>query len=301
MGFLHNMRSIPSCEVCRKPARFWAAISGYDHLRCEACGHLFVSPRPTQEALDAFYKGGAYYDKAEAEQARLLHEASQRLDRLRDLRDRFGLESRLLDVGCATGYFIKQAAAEGWQVLGVDRSAELARRARQYAGTEVIDCILEESELDSGPFPVVTAWEVLEHALDPRAFFAALARNVSTGGLIALSTPLANGIPARFLGVRFPMLTPPEHLSLFTRRSINSLASEYGFEEISYRSFSNLNYQSLASGFSRLIVGKNLSEIPTPVRLGCELAGLACAWIPAIVDRLGWGTEMEVVFRRKPQ
>lgn len=244
---------------------------------------------------------GKYYGKAEAEQDRLLREASQRIRKLDYLSTHLGLARRILDVGCASGYFIKQAFGKGWQVLGVDRSEELARRAREYAGTEVIGATLEESELVGSPFPVVSAWEVIEHTPDPRAFFAALARNVTFGGLLALSTPLANGIPARVLGEKFPMLTPPEHLSLFTRRSINLLASEFGFEEVSYRSFSNLGPTSLSSGFAKLLFRRNITELSGMSRLGCGFAGLALAWVPMIVDLAGWGSEMEIIFQRKTQ
>jgi hypothetical protein len=141
----------------------------------------------------------------------------------------------------------------------------------------------------------------VEHTIDPRAFFSALARNVAAGGLLALSTPLANGVPARLLGARFPMLTPPEHLSIFTRKSINLLASEFGFKEVSYRSFSNLGPKSLASGLARFLFGKGIDEVSGIPRSICQAAGLSLGWAPRVVDSAGWGTEMEIIFRHSEQ
>lgn len=243
---------------------------------------------------------GQYYDTAETERERLLREASQRLRRLDHMSSRFGLARRILDVGCASGYFVKQASDQGWQATGLDRSTELTKRAREYSGAEVLCGILEDIGLvDGGPYPIVTAWEVLEHTIDPRAFFAALVRNVTAGGLIALSTPLANGVPALVLGDRFPMLTPPEHLSLFTRRSLNLLAGEFGCEEVSYRSFSNLGAKSLASGMTKLLGRAGLGEGSRIAGYSSGAVGYALAWLPRMVDLAGWGTEMETVFRRK--
>jgi hypothetical protein len=279
------MRQGVACEICETEAQFWASIDAYDHYRCGNCGHLFVSPRPFQEELDACYLEGHYYDKAETERDRLVREASQRVMRLEHLSVRFGLPRRLLDVGCASGYFM--------------RSDELVKRAREYSGAEVLSGLLEQIELVNSPFPIVTTWEVVEHTIDPRAFFAALSRNVALGGLLALSTPLANGIPARLLGTKFPMLTPPQHLSLFTRRSINLLASEFGFREVSYRSFSNLVPKSLASGLSKLLFRKNIEELSGLGRSVCGAAAVAVAWAPIAIDWAGWGTEMEIVFRRE--
>src|SRR5262249_28306807 len=261
------------------------------------CCHLFVHPKPSQHDLDAFYFNGEYYDKAEAELDRLLREASQRLSKLKRLCIRFGLSRRILDVGCASGHFMKQALATGWHTTGVERSVDTAKRARQWSGAQVISGRLEEIDLPEGPFPIVTAWEVVEHTIDPRAFFSALARCVAKGGLLALSTPLANGVPAKLLGTRFPMLTPPEHLSLFTRNSINVLASEFGFKEISYRSFSNLGPKSLASGLARFLFGKSIDELSGIPRSICRAAGLSLGWAPRVVDSAGWGTEMEIIFR----
>jgi SAM-dependent methyltransferase len=219
--------------------------------------------------------------------------------RLEHLIVRFGLSKRVLDVGCASGYFIGQAARDGWQATGVDRSYELVKKAREYSGAEVLSGLLEQIELVNSPFPIVTAWEVVEHAINPRVFFAALSRHVTPGGLLALSTPLANGVPARLLGTKFPMLIPPQHLSLFTRRSINLLASEFGLKEVSYRSFSNLGPKSLASGFAKLLLRRNLEAVSSIGRSLCGVAGVALAWGPKVVDSAGWGTEMEVVFRRE--
>src|SRR5262245_23832860 len=99
------MRSNVPCEICEAQAGYWATINHYHHYKCHRCGQLFVSPRPSQQELDVCYQDGAYYGTAQAQEARLLKEASQRLTRLDLLCSRFGLEKRILDVGCATGYF----------------------------------------------------------------------------------------------------------------------------------------------------------------------------------------------------
>jgi SAM-dependent methyltransferase len=287
------------CEICVGAARFWREIAGYRHYRCAACGHLQVFPRPSQDELDAFYQKGEYYDGADLQQERLARDARARLGLLEQLAATLGLGRRVLDIGCATGIFLSAAASRGWDAHGVERSEKMAQRARSVAGGKVSVGILESMAVPGAPYPVVTAWEVVEHALDPRSFFRALASNVGSGGLLAVSTPLSNGLPARVLGARYPMLMPPEHLSLFTRRSLGKLAEDFGFDEVDYRSFSNLNAGSLASGLCRLLTGKRLENAGQVARSACLAAGFAGAWLPAVVDALGYGTEMQVVFRKR--
>jgi 2-polyprenyl-3-methyl-5-hydroxy-6-metoxy-1,4-benzoquinol methylase len=292
------MRVTVDCEVCRHRAEFWISKHGYRHYRCIGCGHVFVSPQPSQAELDKFYESETYYDKAETQRDRLVREAQKRVAKLDQLRKRYGLSKQLLDVGCASGYFLQQASTNGWNVTGLDRSESLAKQARQRSDAPVFTGLLEQAQLDQGSYSVVTAWEVLEHTIDPHSFFQALARHVAKGGLLVLSTPLANGIPARILGPNFPMLIPPEHLRLFTRKSLNILAAQFGFEEVGYNSFSNLESQSLASGLVRLSLHCRLEEVSEQVRALYRLAGIMLAWAPEVVDWCGWGSEMEIVLQR---
>jgi len=287
------------CEICGSPVRHCFSIQGFEHYRCTDCSHLFVFPKPTQLHLDRFYEGGRFYDKADTEQERLLKEAASRLKWLNQHFDPRGLTRRLLDIGCAKGYFLKSARDAGWQVTGLDRSAGLVKQAREFSGAEVVAGLLEEIDQSVSGFSVVTAWEVIEHSRDPRLFMSSLVKRLEGQAIVAFSTPLANGLPAKVLGSRFPMLIPPEHLSLFTRRSLRQLAAEFGLEEIAYRSFSNLGAASLASGLSILLFHRRIGEVGPLFRGLVFLAAISVAWLPRLIDKLGWGSEMEVIFRRR--
>lgn len=286
------------CEICSSPAAHWADIKGYPHFRCSACGHVFVSPRPSQDELARFYASAEYYQAAEDQRDRLVRDARGRLKRLARLSRRFSLPLRILDVGCASGIFLFEAIRKGWQAEGNERSEATAAQARALSGASVHRSVLEDGDVLTGPFPFVTAWEVIEHTADPGAFLAALVRQVQPGGLIALSTPLIDGLPAKIMGTRFPMLIPPEHLSLFSKRSLSLLARSHGLEAVSYRSFSNLDAASLASGLSRKLLRCELRDTPRLLQMLLRIAGLSLAWMPYLVDWLGYGSEMEVVYRR---
>lgn len=299
MDAVTDYTEIRQCEICDASAPYWAVIASYRHYRCGRCGHLFVFPRPSQAELDAFYQPGDYYDLAGAQEARLVAEARSRIALLGALAGRWGLERRVLDVGCASGLFLTAAREAGWDAFGIDRSENIVERARSRAGVTVFNGIFEQSGVPGGPYPIVSAWEVLEHAVDVRSFFLSLVRAVAPGGLLALSTPLGSGLPARILGVRYPMLTPPEHLSIFSRRSLRILAEENGLQQVDYRSFSNLGIESLASGLARILFGKPARELTLLGRTATRVLAWTCAGLPYLMDAGGVGTEMQVVFRRR--
>lgn len=274
----------PPCEICGGRTALWATIAGFPHYRCTACRHLFVSPVPSEGELDKFYQDSSFYDAALNQQERVVRDFDHRLDLLEGLSN--GVPQTLLDVGCAAGLFLERAKRRGWMASGIERSGDLAAAAAARSGAEIHHGRLERAPETS--FGTVVSWEVIEHVTDARTFFGHLVARVQPGGILALSTPLSTGMPARIMGTRFPMICPPEHLRLFSRASLSHLAREHGLAEIHFESFSNLDRRSLASGFNRLGFGPGLARF----------AAASLAWAPTLVDRLGWGSEMVVAFRK---
>jgi SAM-dependent methyltransferase len=290
-----NLSAERKCEACEGTLVPWAEVRGYTHARCRGCRSLFVTTRVDEAELDAYYADPSFHEKAEAMVASLEVEWRRRLALIEDLASARGLERRLLDVGCANGDFLRLAHASGWKVVGQDRSPALAARARAQGPFPVWDGVLSAAPVAGGPFPIVTAWEVLEHATSPRAFFGALANQVAPGGFLAISTPMATGLPARIMGARFPMIVPPEHLSVLSRRGLEALASRHRFRVAHFSSFSLLTSDGLARGLSRTIAGRALESLPAAARAALVLAARAAAWVPALVDRIGLGSEMLVI------
>ena len=72
---------------------------------------------------------------------------------------------KLLDVGCAAGFFL-EAAAQHWQAVGSELS-EYARRNAVDRSLRIYPGDFLKQEFEEAPFDVVTMWEVLEHLSDP--------------------------------------------------------------------------------------------------------------------------------------
>lgn len=286
------------CEICQSTRiAIWATVSNYDYYRCKTCQYLYVHPKPSAQQIQDYYQDARFYRQAESEELRLREEASRRVRWLSELAQRYGLDKSLLDVGCASGIFLEQARASGWLAEGIELSPLLASRARSK-GLSVMDGRMEDVN-GKRRYPVVTAWEVIEHAMDPVKFVAHIRSRVREGGLVALSTPLSNGIPARILGSRFPMIYPPEHLGLFSKKSITMLAKRFGLRTIHFRSFSNLGKKSLERGLFRFVFQR--MAIPDPVgKRFSSMVAVALLPFPKIMDAVGLGSEMEVIFRCAP-
>ena len=295
---LHNMGERPTlCEICggvEVSPRYVMGNASY--YRCRSCHHLFLWPKPSDGTTTHYYQDPSFYDSAEARTDMNRVSYRHRLAILGTLAACFGLERRLIDVGCATGHFLDEASKTGWSVCGQEISSPLAATARDRYGFEVVVGDLKQFPKDR-KYPVVTAWEVLEHVLDARNLLHAIHALLQPGGLFALSTPLSDGLPARIMGRKFPMLLPKQHLCLFSNKSIRLLMSGSGFEIIHSESFSNLDSESLASGMIRILGYPGKEDAPAPIRRLLGTAGQVLSFLPRIVDQTGLGSELFLICR----
>ena len=100
----------------------------------------------------------------------------------------------VLDVGCGGGLLTESLAHAGAEVTGIDLAPGMIEVARLHAaesGLTIDYRVASAEELareSPGRFAVVTCMEMLEHVPDPAAMVATLARLLSPGGALFVST-----------------------------------------------------------------------------------------------------------------
>ncbi len=99
--------------------------------------------------------------------------------------------ARWLDLGCAYGYLVAEARAGGFRALGVDVSAYALARARRLPTVDgcVARGVLERLPFADGSVDVVSAFDVLEHVVDPDAALREICRLLRPGGALIGATP----------------------------------------------------------------------------------------------------------------
>jgi SAM-dependent methyltransferase len=102
-----------------------------------------------------------------------------------------GEGARWLDLGCAYGFLVEAARAEGFAAFGVDVSRFALGEARtRVSGAADLACAYGEAlPLADRCLDVITAFDILEHVPDPRLLLAECARVLRPGGLLIASTP----------------------------------------------------------------------------------------------------------------
>jgi SAM-dependent methyltransferase len=256
---------------------------GYAIVRCPDCGLLFRAELPKTGELTSLYDDG-YFRAREANGGgegypdyvgdEDLHRSNAR--RRLDLLARFIAPGRLLDVGCAAGFFADEARLRGWKAAGVELAPSMAAYARDRLGLEVAEGPFDEAQLSGAPYDALTMWDYIEHSLDPVTDLRHAYSLLRPGGVLALSTGDAGSLVARISGRRWHLLTPRHHNFFFDRGTLGRALAEAGFQ---------LRHSgTLASRYSLHYLAHKLQTMGTPlagrVARGLEGSRLGSVAIP---------------------
>jgi len=202
-------------------------------VSCSSCGLIYLNPRPTQTELPEYYPGDyeAYYltdGKAQSlDEWHILRALRMQLDFV----EKYALNrGKLLDVGCATGNFMKTAQDRGWQVTGVELIESAAQIARQHYGLDVKTGSVESTSLPETYFDLITLWDVLEHLPSPQEAMKRIHQLLKPGGLVIFSIPNLVSFDRYLFGENWIGWDAPRHFNMFTETTIKRLFDQTGFD-----------------------------------------------------------------------
>ena len=141
-------------------------------------------------------ESGGYDDAHEGPRAPLLHA------RMAAVLEALGPGGgTVLDAGMGPGRLCAELDARGWQVSGVDISAQmvaLAARRLPHARARLLQGSITELPFPGESFDAVTATGVLEYVTEPAAAVAELMRVLAPGGVAAVSIPNPDSLRERW-------------------------------------------------------------------------------------------------------
>jgi SAM-dependent methyltransferase len=234
-----SLEAVP-CAVCGSlHSRRALTKFGLPIARCLDCGFLYSNPRlPPQDVLqrysaEYFWKeylpsigvSNGNYDPAFG--------AARYRSLLELIRQEQPVPARLFEIGPGAGSFLDAARSAGFSVSGLEFSEEAARFARERLGLAVRQGAAEDIESDEA-YDVVAAFDTLEHLLKPRDVLARVLGILRPGGSLVLAVPNLEALSRVFLGEDWAVLSPAEHLSYFTERTLDRLLRSVGFGTVRF-------------------------------------------------------------------
>lgn len=220
------------CHICNtQTANYWFTKNDCDIHKCSLCKLIFVSPHPdtTSNLYTKDYFCGANnafgyvnYDEDKNMDSATFTKYIRRIEGI------MPNKGRLLDIGAATGVFMKTANDLGWKTTGVEISEFAAETARNK-GLDVHTGTLDTVAFPPASFDVITLWDVFEHLPNPGKILDSVNLLLAPNGILVLNLPDAGSAYARVTGKRWPLIIPPEHLYLFGEKNLIKILEKHAF------------------------------------------------------------------------
>jgi len=275
-----------SCLVCgaaRQRSLF--ERGSYRYARCERCGLASLWPLPEVAAARELYDDAGYfsgdhgagYQDYEADAAAHRRNAASRLTALERAAGWRGAGTRrVLDVGCATGFFLEVARERGYEIAGVEVSSWARRRAQARLGIEVAQDVASLARTGGAGFDAICIAQVLEHEPAAREMLAEARRLLRPGGVLFIETWDCESLVARAFGAHWQQISPPSVVHLFSARSLRQLLASEGLEDVRIRR--GLKWVGL--GFVGHLLASKYGTLGRAANAGIVRAGLAERALP---------------------
>ena len=243
VDFFSNVeRNEIPCPGCGgKNFALWVNKGGFDYQLCQECKSIFVSPRPVNDAFNAYYTDSpstkfwatTFYKVTEASRREKLWKPKAVL--IKERIERFQgdkIIGHIVDIGGGYGVFDEEICKiMPIQPIIIEPSVHLAKVCRDK-GIQVIEKFMEDitpGELPDGPKCYVS-FELFEHLHDPAIFLQIVFNTMSSGDLFIFTTLSGMGVDIQVLGEYAKAVSPPHHLNFLNPKSVSKLLEANGFK-----------------------------------------------------------------------
>ncbi len=248
-----NQTSMRVCPVCQSAAsRPFLTVATWRVNRCDSCGMVFLVNPPAYERLTEEHAWKSSYEQESQTRRKrepVLHAIEDavrplryrlRPDRLARLVDVYGVDGRILDVGCGRGHRSMKKLPATATPFGIEIEPGPARIAEQAfaqrGGTVWCGPALEglsKLEDDSMDGALLSAY--LEHESQPGPVLRELARVLRADAPVIIKVPNHGSINRRVRGRRWCGYRFPDHVNYFTPTTLKALLSRCGFAVVQSR------------------------------------------------------------------
>ena len=207
--------------------------------KCKKCDTLFRKyflPPFTDYSSKYFvedYKNqyGKTYEE-DSENLRAL--ARRRLEKIKKIKP----NGKILDIGSAMGFFLKEAQDNGYETEGIEISEYASNYCVNTLNLNVHNCSLLDFEYKEKEYDIITAWYVVEHIYNFENILSKILYSLKDDGILAFATPNGHGISGRF-NKNYFSIVPTDHAFEANPKSLDILLSKYSLKRI------NLENQSI--------------------------------------------------------
>jgi len=196
----------------------------FNYVMCNNCGLVFVSPRLKDKIVNKFYddylsgKFSGYVNLYDSEHRESIFQSYLSL-----FKGYIPISEKIqyfLDIGCASGFFLKLMNQQGFTSEGIEVSPIIGEKAKRYGNIYIGDVVDQLNRLPDNKYSVISLVDSIEHFKSPRKALQLVFYKLKQDGIVFIETP-------NYYAHRDEM---SRHFYLFTSDTLEKLLTETGFK-----------------------------------------------------------------------
>ncbi len=228
------------CPICDRNKSFVVLREQQNNLYY--CGKDMIFFRNPEYVSSISYTSNYFLDDYKKQYGKTYEEDKEninklnrnRLKKIQKLIKDKNRKKNLLEVGCALGYFMELAQQTGdFDCEGIEVSSYAANYAKNKLGLNVHHKSFLKMNFAHHYYDVISMWYYIEHNDNILKVIEKIKESLKIGGILALSTPNANGVSARKNIKNYAKKIPADHYYEFSPHGLSKFLEKEGFKLLS--------------------------------------------------------------------
>ena len=229
---IEDFQSI-ECDFCKsKNIEIKNRNTESNLYKCKKCNSLFRKfffPISTDYSSKYFIENykNQYGKTYEEDEENLKALAKSRLETIKNIKP----TGKILDLGSAMGFFLKEASLNGYETEGIEISEYAANYCVKNLNLNVYNVSLLDFEYKENEYDIITAWYVLEHIYNFDKLLEKILFSLKDDGIFAFAMPNGNGISGKF-NKNYFKIVPPDHAFETNPKALDKFLKKYSLKKM---------------------------------------------------------------------
>lgn len=226
-----ELENIDKCPLCGSDKySLWKDINNWLIVSCDKCSLKRLNPRPSERYLAQLYSADYFKERKPQDLNKATRQMNRSFKRRYKSIRKFSNGRTLLDIGCGEGKWCLYIKDFGYNVTGIDISAEAGKLKDVKI---IVGTIFEHDFTDK--YDVITMFHCLEHMPDPIAALKKVNQLLTDNGILVIEVPNSGSFDAIKYDSNWDGWKLPYHLFHFDQTTLIRALNENGFTPVYWR------------------------------------------------------------------